>query len=52
MAKYKVWINVSGYTSYEVEADSENDARNIALEKFNMNTCDELNLEVADVEER
>ena len=51
MAKYKVWISFSGCYGYDIEADSEEEARNIAIEEADANDCDSWDYDVDDVEE-
>ena len=52
MAKYKVWIRFSGCYGYDVEADSEEEARDIAFRESDINDCDEWDYDVDDVEEK
>ena len=50
MAKYKVWINFSGCCCYEIEADSEEEACEIAMADSNVDDCDEWDYDVDSVE--
>ena len=51
MAKYTVWISFSGWYAYNVEADSEEEARDIALEEADVEDCDSWDYNVEDIEE-
>lgn len=51
MAKYKVWISFSGCAAYDIEADSAEEASNIAMEEANANDCEEWDYDVDDIEE-
>lgn len=51
MAKYRVQINFWGCAEYDIEADSEDEARNIAMEEADAYDCHEWDCEVDDVEE-
>ena len=51
MAKYKVWINFSGCAAYDIEADSEDEARDMAIEKAEPFDCDSWDYEVDEVED-
>ena len=49
MAKYKVWISFSGCAAYDIEADSEDEARDMAMEEADTSDCDSWDFEVDDV---
>lgn len=49
MARYKVWINFSGCAAYDIEADSEDEARDIAMEEADESDCDSWDYDVDDV---
>lgn len=51
MARYTVWISFSGCAAYDIEADSEDEARDIAIEEADVNDCDEWDYSVDDIEE-
>jgi hypothetical protein len=51
MAKYKVWISFSGCAAYDIDADSDEEARNIAMEEADADDCDEWDYDVDDVAE-
>lgn len=50
MPKYKVWISFSGCAAYDIEADSEDEARDMAMEEADTSDCDSWDFEVDDVE--
>lgn len=50
MAKYKVWISFSGCAAYDIEADSEDEARDMAMEEADTLDCDSWDLEVDGIE--
>ena len=47
---YKVWINFRGCAMYEVEADSEDEARDAAIEMADPFDCDEWDFDT-DIED-
>ena len=51
MAMYKVWINFSGCASYEVEAESENEAIDKAMSEAEVSDCDEWDYSFDSIEE-
>lgn len=50
MAKYKVWINFSGYAAYDIEADSPSEAQDIAMEEADISDCDSWDFDIDEVE--
>lgn len=50
MAKYNVTINFYSTVEYEIEADSEDEARMIALRDADFYDCDEFDCDVDFVE--
>lgn len=50
MAKYNVTITFYSTVDYEIEADSEDEARMIALENADSYDCDEFDCDVNFVE--
>lgn len=50
MAKYNVTINFCSTVDYEIEADSEDEARMIALRDANSYDCEEFDCDVDYVE--
>lgn len=51
MAKYKVWISFSGCAAYGIEADSEDEARDMAMEEADISDCDSWDFDIDDVED-
>jgi hypothetical protein len=51
MTRYKVWICFSGVVAYDVEANSEDEARDIAMEQADAFDCDSWDYEVDSVED-
>lgn len=50
MAKYRVYINFSGYTVYEVEAESSEEAKEIAMDSIDIpDDCEEWNSEIGNI---
>ena len=49
--KYKVWISFSGCAAYDIEADSEDEARDIAMEEADPFDCDAWDFGVDDIED-
>lgn len=50
MAKYSVTINFCSSVDYEVEADSEEEARMIAYEDANFDDCVDYEYEIDSIE--
>lgn len=42
---YKVWVNFSGCERYEIEANSPDEARDIAIEQADIHDCLEWDYE-------
>ena len=51
MKQYKVWVSFSGCAAYYVEADSEEEARDIAITEADTTDCDEWDYDVDSVED-
>lgn len=42
---YEVWVNFSGCAKYEIEASSEEEAKDLAIEQAEPYDCDEWDYE-------
>lgn len=50
MAKYRVYINFSGYTVCEVEAESPEEAEDVAMDSIDIpDNCEEWNSEIGSI---
>jgi hypothetical protein len=48
MKTYTVWVNFSGCAKYTIEANSEDEAREIAMEDADAFDCDAWDYDVAE----